>query len=94
MSIDPEGDEIYYIIDWGVDQEELYGPFSSGENVTINHSWYTIGSYIIKLKSKDIFDSESDWTNLEVSMQKNKSIFTNTIWIHKLIDLYIFLKSQ
>jgi len=51
-SIDPENEDIYYYIDWGDDNSEnIYGPFESGANVIINHTWASSGTYEIRAKS-------------------------------------------
>ncbi len=88
MSTDPDGDELFYIIDWGDSKEETYGPFPSGENIEVGHIWDEKGTYLIRLKSKDIYGSESDWSTLEVSMMKAKSI--NTLTLKRLITRFQF----
>ena len=63
-STDPNGYRLYYYIDWGDGNfEEWIGPYDSGEEVKINHSWEDYGTYIIKAKAKDRFDIESDWSD-------------------------------
>jgi len=70
---DPDGDEIYLWIDWGDDTfEEWIGPYSSGEEVIVAHTWSEQGIYIVKAKAKDVFDAESDWGYLEVTMPFNQ----------------------
>jgi len=71
-TIDPEGDEVYYWILWYEDYPDASwdGPYSSGEEIKRIYSWENQGNHTIKLKSKDIYGSESDWTLLEVSMPK------------------------
>jgi len=72
-TIDPNNDSVYYMIDWGDESvQEWLGPFLSGEIVTFQHTWTNDGEYIIKVKAKDINDEESDWSELSVSMPKNK----------------------
>jgi hypothetical protein len=74
VSNDPELDDVYYYIEWGDGQvEEWLGPYASGEEVILSHSWSKLGSYTIRAKSRDIFFSESDWATFGVSMQKNKN---------------------
>jgi hypothetical protein len=75
VTIDPEDDDVYYWIDWG-DQtfEEWIGPYSSGNEITLTHTWAEQGTYTIKAKAKDIFDAESEFGTLEVSMPKTKII--------------------
>jgi hypothetical protein len=74
---DPEGHDVEYYIEWG-DGFELkwIGPFESGETVTQYHSWASKGNYIIRVKARDTYGAEGDWTELEVSMSKTKEIIT------------------
>jgi len=75
-STDPENDDITYCIDWGDGAPEVcFGPFSSGQEKSVNNSWGDEGTYIIKVKAKDIHGAESDWATLEINMPKNKSIY-------------------
>jgi len=68
-AIDPDGDNVYYYIDWGDNNNSGWiGPYSSGDVVTQSHTWTTRGNYTIKAKVKDIFGNESDWGTLQVSM--------------------------
>ncbi len=72
---DPHNDDVSYIIDWGDDSGEVtIGPFASGEVQNVTHIWNEEGDYSIKVKAKDIFDAESDWETLEVTMPKTKAI--------------------
>lgn len=51
---DPEGDQTYYMIDWGDGTSSGWiGPFNSGEIVSISHVWSEEGGYQIKVKAKD-----------------------------------------
>lgn len=73
-SKDNEGDQIYYMFDWGDGtNSEWIGPHDSGEKCEVSHSWNTRGTYEIKVKSKDEFGSESEWSDpLSVSLPRNK----------------------
>ena len=74
VATDPDGNDVYYYIDWGNDQtEDWIGPYESGEEVVIKHRWSEQGIYTVKAKSKDVFDEESDWSYLEVNMPRSKS---------------------
>jgi len=76
-TIDPNDDDIYLYIEWGDNEtEEWVGNYMSGEEVKIKHTFSEQNTYIIRAKSKDIYDAESDWATLEVSMPKNKPINT------------------
>ena len=61
---DPEGDDIYYLFDWGDEtQSEWLGPYPSGDIVEASHSWNE-GEYQIKAKAKDrITGMETDWSS-------------------------------
>ncbi len=74
-TIDPDGDAIYYYVEWGDKTNSGWvGPYNSFEEVIISHRWLFQGSYIIGSKVKDIYGAESNWTTLTVIMPKNKSI--------------------
>ena len=54
LFIDPDGDEIFFLINWGDGtHEEWFGPYESGEIVSILHDWFDEGTYQIKIKAKD-----------------------------------------
>lgn len=77
-SLDVDGDDIYYCIDWNDNTGEVcIGPYSSNEEIKVNHIWNENGKYSIKVKAKDEFGGESDWATLEVTMPKNKIINTS-----------------
>jgi len=66
---DADIDNVYYCIDWGDNSTSGWiGPYSSGEIIYENHSWNKKGTYTIKAKAKDVFDAESDWATLTVTM--------------------------
>ena len=81
---DPEMDNVYYYFDWGeCDIDEWIGPFSSGEEVTLEHYWRFRGTYEIRVKAKDIYGYESEWATLKVEMSKNKP-YLNTPFLQFL----------
>ena len=58
---DINGDDVYYYIDWGDGTNSGWvGPYASGEEVMLNHSWTKARAYLIKAKAKDD-DGESEW---------------------------------
>jgi hypothetical protein len=98
---DYEGYDIWYYIEWGDGQtEEWIGPFASGENVTVSHTWNIKKDYEVRVKAKDIHDSESDWATLEISIPKSRvmnwwmSFLEKFPILHKMIiDLFRFYTS-
>ncbi|MCX6667770.1 MAG: DUF2341 domain-containing protein [Euryarchaeota archaeon] len=56
QAIDPDDDDITYIVNWGDGPDELSGPVSSGESVTLIHTWQEtqfINSIQITAKAED-----------------------------------------
>ena len=61
---DPEGDEIYYMWDWGDGTfSEWLGPYISGEEAFASKMWDEIGQYYVQVKAKDVIGAESDWSS-------------------------------
>ena len=78
VTIDPNDDDVYYYIEWGDGNvEEWIGPYNSSEEITLGHSWEENGTYIIKAKAKDTYDIESHWTELVVTMPRNKVLYNS-----------------
>jgi thiol-disulfide isomerase/thioredoxin len=74
-STDPEGDDVYYCVNWSDGTGEVcIGPFPSGEEVTATHTWLEQGTYVITVKAHDIYDAESDPGTLEVTITQESSI--------------------
>ena len=68
-SSDPEGTKIWYYINWGDDSNTGWmGPYSTGTMITRSHTWDEQDTYIIRCKTKDVYDDESDWGYLEVEV--------------------------
>ncbi|UCF49032.1 MAG: hypothetical protein JSU91_04600 [Thermoplasmatales archaeon] len=62
-TIDPETDNISILIDWDDGTEEYWrGPYISGEEVTVSHTWDEEGYYNVTAKSKDFWD-DSTWSD-------------------------------
>jgi hypothetical protein len=63
-STDPDGDDIYYLIDWGDgNYENWIGPYNTGETVTLHYSWSEKGTYLIQAKARDDYTGESTWSD-------------------------------
>ncbi|KYK25377.1 hypothetical protein AYK24_04960 [Thermoplasmatales archaeon SG8-52-4] len=66
---DPENDEIWYFIDWDdTTFEDWFGPYPSGTEVTVSHSWYETGTYGIRAKSMDYWDDSPPSAQYMVSI--------------------------
>jgi photosystem II stability/assembly factor-like uncharacterized protein len=94
-SVDPEGDELVYCLQWGDGTGEIcFGPYLSGEDVTASHIFEEEGSYTIRVKAEDTSEEESPWGELKVSMLRYKAInspFLN--WLQSLPNIFPLLQS-
>ena len=94
QSVDPDGDDVYYCIEWGDETDEIcIGPYTSGEEVEVSHTWTADGEYEFKVKAKDIHDHSSDWASNVVNMPKQKSIIkpANNLLL-RFSNIFSFLK--
>jgi glucose/arabinose dehydrogenase len=79
FSSDPDGEKLYYYIEWGDGAfEEWIGPYDSGEEVKVKHTYQKNGFYIIKAKSKDINNIQSQWGHYVTRMPKELMIKNNS----------------
>ena len=61
---DPDGDQVYYLWDWGDgNNSDWLGPYNSGITCEAKHTWSVKSSYNIKVKAKDIYGVESNWSD-------------------------------
>ena len=76
---DIDDDEIYYMFSWGDGQlTDWLGPFDSGYEISEDHSWEYQGHYYVKVKTKDEFDSESEWSDeLSITVPRSKTVFSH-----------------
>jgi hypothetical protein len=69
VTIDLDGHNIYYFVDWGDNTTtEWLGPYISGTEIHVTHSWAEKGTFTVKAKAKDTMNAESDWGTIQVVM--------------------------
>ena len=91
-SLDPDGDQILFYVDWGDgDIEDWFGPYASGELVTLNHTWDEKDTYIIRVKARDVYGAVSQWTTLDVTMPISKTLL-HTLFINLLNRFPLLLR--
>jgi len=93
---DEDGDELRYYIDWGDGSSQWYGPYASGEKISVEHKW-TVGKlHTFKVKARDTVGDDSEWATFKVFMPKNNR-YTLNILLEKLLErfpnLYIILRN-
>lgn len=80
QSFSPLGNDLYYWIEWGDKViEEWIGPYKSGEEMKVSHSWGLYGDYLIRVKVKDSDDVWGPWTSFDVKIQKSKNFYESII---------------
>ena len=92
---DPNDDDVYYYIEWGDGSVEKWiGPYLSGEEITLNHTWDEKGTYIISARAKDTDNLWGAWGELEVTMPKNKPFNFNFPLISWWLERFPQMKSS
>jgi hypothetical protein len=77
-AIEPDGENIKYVIDWDDGNQEETEYVSSGESVIVNHAWADRGLYTVKAKAVDTNGKESEWGTFNVQMPKAFEV--NSVW--------------
>lgn len=86
-SIDPERNDIYYKISWGDGHVEDYGPYASGEQIPLSHSWGKEGDFSIVAKPIDKYGSKGLQNEFKVKIIKNRA--TSNMIINKYLEILI-----
>ena len=66
------------------------GPYNSGSNVILNHSWSKSGKYIIRAKAKNTLGLESDWAEFQVTMPRDRFIINS--FLLRLLERFPLLQ--
>jgi hypothetical protein len=92
-SNDPDGDDVYYCIDWGDGSEEVnVRPFPSGACVVLQYSWSSEKTYIIKALARDTKGAESETAIHAITLPKNRGIHSFLYLYYGMMDRYGFQK--
>jgi hypothetical protein len=74
VTADAEGDSVYYLWDWyGDGGEDWQGPYEEGDTTIAVHVWTEPDTYSVRVKAKDIYDEESDWSEDRIVVVFTKS---------------------
>ena len=66
---DDQDQDLLYEIDWGDGNGAAgIGPYQSGEEFTLSHTWNARKTYQIKTRTTDTAGAKSDWAYLEVAV--------------------------
>jgi hypothetical protein len=71
-SVDPDGDQVKYIIDWGDGNIDTTDLNPSSTNVIVAHTWDVEGTFVIKVKAEDEYGLVSPESTLSVTIPRFK----------------------
>jgi hypothetical protein len=61
-AVDPDGNDVLYEIKWGDGtSKDWFGPFESGEEITVVHTFRHDFYFAVKARAKDIYGCIGDW---------------------------------
>ena len=70
---DPDDDDVFYYIEWGDGSNTGWiGPYASGEEVSVKHTFSKKGTYTISVRAKDVYNIITNWVTLEVSIPRSR----------------------
>ena len=72
-STDPDGDYIFYRIDWG-QYLQITGPYRSGSTIDLPFSWADEGEYIIRCWCRDIYGELSEVSVFDITIPRNRNV--------------------
>ncbi len=89
QSSDPEGDDIYYVIDWNDgSQHEIIGPKATGVEIEAYHVWYDQGGYVLRAKAVDSNGAASSWSTFNIMMPRIKNSFRDSLKLPFLRNIF------
>ena len=94
---DSDGHRIKYGFDWDGDDfvDEWTKLYNSGETASALHTWNKKGNYEIKVKARDEYGEESEWSDpLPISMPRNKAINSLFHIFEEIIGRFPLLKQM
>jgi hypothetical protein len=86
-AVEPDGENIKYVIDWADGNQEETVYVSSGESITMSHTWADRGRYTIQAKAVDVVGKESEWGTLNIQMPTTYTIEPWWQWLEQQFPL-------
>ena len=72
-STSPVGNFVYYWIGWGDGVKTVWiGPYNSGEEIMINHTWSNQRNYTIKARAKDTDNLWGSWSYYKIEIPRTR----------------------
>jgi len=80
-STSPLGRDVYFYIDWGDHTATNWaGPYASGEEVMINHSWFYKRTFTINARAKDTENLWGPCSTFEIKISNSKTTFNSLLF--------------
>lgn len=84
-TIDDDGQNVYYIVDWGDQETTQTIYYASGATATASHSWDSPGTYGVKVKAVDSMGAVSAWSSIKTvviayAQVARRAILVGPIW--------------
>ena len=89
-AVDPDGDDLKFIIDWGDNSTYETEYTQSGENITVTHYWTARDTYLIKVKAEDVYGFISPENTFEVIIPRFR--IDNHTFLTLLIERFPILE--
>jgi hypothetical protein len=89
VTIDPDGDDVYYRVKIGGPAHDWKGSFPSGVEQDQNLNLLSpAGTYELGVQAKDVHGAESDWTFVEISVKTRGKVIEsiNTLLFIKFLE--------
>jgi hypothetical protein len=85
---DPDGDKISYLFDWGDGSQSLW-LYKVHGTISSSHNWTKRGKYEVKVKARDQYGAESEWSDpLIVTMPRNKPFIFNFPMLNWILERF------
>jgi outer membrane protein assembly factor BamB len=83
--------DVYYYIKWGDGSiKNWFGPYTSGEEVTVSHKWSKMDTYTIRARAKDTDNLWGPWGTFDVTIPRDKS--TDNMLLLRVLERFPLLQ--
>jgi hypothetical protein len=76
-AVDPDGDDVRFIVDWDDGNSETTDFVASGTDKTASHAWDSEATYTITVKAEDIYGEIGPEATFTVTIPRDKTTFTS-----------------
>ncbi len=93
---DSDGEDVEVMIEWGDGSGQIVGPYQSGEEFVLTHSWPEQKTYQVRAKAKDTNDLIGPWSSTDIEIPAGKSKEKNIQWLflRNILDRFPILRQM